>query len=75
MASSKYDYGKSTSLLWTCRWIEVDRIWFEFLYWNYKFRFELRLRYFPETIDAFIHDKPTFGFFYEQVDWLIDWFE
>jgi hypothetical protein len=32
------------------------------------FRFELRLRYFPESIDVLALDKPTFGFFYEQVN-------
>ncbi|CAF0874579.1 unnamed protein product [Rotaria sp. Silwood1] len=30
-------------------------------------KFELRLRYFPESIDALSHDKPTFGYFYEQL--------
>ena len=36
-----------------------------------KFRFELRLRYFPESLDAFVLDKPTFGFFYEQVEFYL----
>jgi hypothetical protein len=40
-----------------------------FLYLLFEyFRFELRLRYFPQSIDALSHDKPTFGYFYEQVD-------
>ena len=37
------------------------------LFVELTFRFELRLRYFPQSIDAFALDKPTFGFFYEQL--------
>ena len=33
-----------------------------------RFRFDLRLRYFPPSLDTLSHDKPTFGYFYEQVD-------
>ncbi|UJR10425.1 hypothetical protein I4U23_014629 [Adineta vaga] len=32
-----------------------------------ELKFELRLRYFPQSLDAFAHDKATFGFFYEQL--------
>ncbi|CAF3013938.1 unnamed protein product [Rotaria socialis] len=32
-----------------------------------ELKFELRLRYFPTSIDAFSQDKATFGFFYEQL--------
>ncbi|CAF3742200.1 unnamed protein product [Adineta steineri] len=32
-----------------------------------ELKFELRVRYFPQSIDAFAHDKATFGFFYEQL--------
>ncbi|UJR35517.1 hypothetical protein I4U23_028271 [Adineta vaga] len=32
-----------------------------------ELKFELRLRYFPQSIDALSHDKPTFGYLYEQL--------
>ncbi|CAF1657909.1 unnamed protein product, partial [Adineta ricciae] len=32
-----------------------------------ELKLELRLRYFPQSIDALSHDKPTFGYLYEQL--------
>ncbi|CAF4114601.1 unnamed protein product, partial [Rotaria sp. Silwood2] len=32
-----------------------------------ELKFELRLRYFPPSIDELVHDKSTFGFLYEQL--------
>ncbi|CAF0758842.1 unnamed protein product [Didymodactylos carnosus] len=32
-----------------------------------ELKFELRLRYFPQPIEAIIHDKATFAYFYEQL--------
>ncbi|CAF1242738.1 unnamed protein product [Adineta steineri] len=32
-----------------------------------ELKLELRLRYFPQSIDALSNDKPTFGYFYEQL--------
>ncbi|CAF0748586.1 unnamed protein product [Didymodactylos carnosus] len=32
-----------------------------------ELKFELRLRYFPQSIETITHDKTTFGYFYEQL--------
>ncbi|CAF3412242.1 unnamed protein product [Rotaria socialis] len=32
-----------------------------------ELKFDLRLRYFPQSIDALSYDKPTFAYFYEQL--------
>lgn len=69
MVTSEYDHGKRSEFVWISRRFEVGDHLMRFirLFVELTFRFELRLRYFPQSIDAFALDKPTFGFFYEQL--------
>ena len=68
MAAFNDDDGSSPTDSWTRRRFEVQRLIHHSLCFMDSSRFELRLRYFPQSIEALSHDKPTFGYFYEQVN-------